>query len=290
MYDIIVIGSGPAGLSAGMNACVRNKKVKIIGNNIKSSYLYKAENVDNYLGFKNITGKKMMEKFFKHIQDMEVEYQEGKVDEIYSMGDFFSINANNDFIDAKSIIIATGLAKNNFFKGEEEYIGKGVSYCATCDGNLYRGKNIIIIGESKECEEDVKFLSEIAKNIVFIPKYKNVKVDIENVEIKKGNIKEIVGEDFANGIIIDKDKIDADGIFIIRNTVPIAKLIDGLEIEKNSIKVNRFMETNIKGVFAAGDCTGRPFQVAKAVGEGLIAGLQASTYISKLEVKKMEVI
>ncbi|HBY21336.1 MAG: thioredoxin reductase [Clostridiales bacterium GWE2_32_10] len=282
MLDIAIIGNGPAGLSAGINAKIRNKNVEVFGNNISTSYLYKAERVDNYLGFNKITGEKLLDKFIKHAKKMKLKIHEGKVIEIYNMGEYFTINFNNKFVDTKAIIIATGLTKSKLYNGEETYLGKGVSYCATCDGNLYKGKKILVVGESTDSDEEVHFLSELAKKVYYLTN-KEQNIESDNVEYIKARVEEICGNDIVKSVILSTGEIEVDGIFILRESTPVSKLIAGLEIENNMIKVTRQMEANIPGVFAAGDCTGKPFQISKAVGEGLVAALSAASYLDKVD-------
>lgn len=286
MLDIAIIGSGPAGLSAAINGVIRNKKVIVFGRDPKSSYLYKAEKVDNYLGLPNVSGPGMVEQFLKHAQKLGVEFHEGRILEVFSMGDYYTLNAENEFFEAKTVIIATGVPKAKYIPGEKELLGKGVSYCGTCDGPLYKGKTTIVIGEIEEAEEDVNFLQEICNKVYFLPTYKDIKHIHSNVEILQGKPKEIFGEPFVSGIKIDDTKLKVDGVFLIKETIPVTQLIKGLEMEGKTIKVSRRLETNFPGVFAAGDCTGKPFQVTKAVGEGAVAALEAVSYLHKIEAKK----
>lgn len=285
MVDIAIIGAGPAGLSAAINGIQRNKTVKVFGRNIETSLLYKAENVDNYLGLTNVSGKTMMETFFNHANEKGVDFQEGRVLQILSMGDYYSINVDNEFFEAKTIIIATGINRNKTIDREEEFIGKGVSYCATCDGMFYRGKTVVVVAESFEGESDVKFLSEICKKVYFLPRY-NGWNRIEygnNVEVIEGIPKKVIGEDKVSALQVGNVNIECDGIFFIKIITPLKDIIYGLQIENNGIAVNRFMETNLNHVYAAGDCTGRPFQVSKAVGEGLIAAQQAIADLDEMK-------
>ena len=287
MLDIAIIGAGPAGLSAAINGVIRNKKVKVIGRNPNTSYLYKAEKVDNYLGTHNVTGPEMVDQFVKHAEEMGVDMVEGRVLEIFPMGDYYALNVDNEFIEAKSVIIANGLGKAKSMPGEKEYLGKGVSYCATCDGMLYRDKTVILIGETEEAEEDANFLGEVCGKTYYIPLYKDVKNVSDKVEIIHGKPKKVLGETVVTGLTLDDRDIDAEGVFIAKETTPIAQILGGLELEKNSIKVTRQMETNMPGIYAAGDCTGRPYQVSKAVGEGVVAALEAVSFLHKLDSKKI---
>lgn len=279
MLDIAIIGGGPAGLSAAINGVIRNKEVKVFGNDITTSYLYKAEKVDNYLGMMGATGKEMMETFLGHAKEMNVQIENKKVLEIFPMGDFYMLNVENEFIEAKTIVLANGITKASTLSGEEAFLGRGVSYCATCDGPLYRGKTVALIGDSKHAEEDVNYLSEICEKVYYIPLYKNLGTLGENVEVLEGKPVAIEGEGVVGKLVLKEREIEVSGVFIIKESIPTTQLLKGLEIENKAIKVNRFMETNMPGVYAAGDCTGRPYQAAKAVGEGTTAALQAVSYL-----------
>lgn len=285
MLDIAIIGAGPAGLSAAINGVIRNKKVKVIGKKPNTSYLYKAEKVDNYLGIHDVTGPEMVEQFVKHALEMGVDIEEGRVLEIFPMGDYYALNVDNNFIEAKTVIIANGLGKSKAMPGEKEYLGKGVSYCATCDGMLYRDKTVVIIGETAEAEEDANYLQEVTGKTYYVPLYKDVQHLNENIEIIRAKPKKVLGETVVTGLTLEDRDLEVQGVFIAKETTPIAQILGGLELEKNSIKVSRQMETNMPGVFAAGDCTGRPYQVSKAVGEGVVAALEAVSYLHKLDIK-----
>lgn len=288
MYDIAIIGSGPAGLSAAVNGISRNKKVVVFGRGEESSWIYKAEKVNNYLGVYDLNGQEMIKKFYDHALSLGVEIKKGRVLQIMPMGNYFSINMENEFYESKTIILAIGIEKGKKVKGEDEYLGKGVSYCATCDGMLYKNKTAVVVGEIEEAEEDANFLSGICKKVYFVPKYKKDKYSLNsNVEIVKDEVKEVFGNEFVQGLSFNKNKIECEGAFFIKDSMPVSNLVYGLKTEKNSIVINRLCETNIAGLFAAGDCTGWPYQVSKAVGEGLISAQQAARYIDEMEKSKI---
>lgn len=281
MYDIAIIGDGPAGLSAGINCAARNKKAVIIGRGAEHSAIYKAKRVDNYPGMYNVSGKEMMEKFVRHTVDMGVEIKKGRVLQMFDMGGYFGINVENDIYEAKSVILATGAGKSNGILGEDKYLGKGVSYCATCDGMLYRGKNVVVIGEIPEAESDAGFLGEICSKVLYLPTYGEMEKILDNVEVLNGKPEEIIGEEFVKGIKINGEIIECEGVFIIKKSVPLNSLISGLEIDKGKVVVDEQCRTNIKGIYACGDVAGGYYQVAKAVGEGLVAGLNAAKYLNE---------
>lgn len=279
MIDIAIIGAGPAGLSAAINAKIRNKTAKVFGNDPTTSYIYKAERVDNYLGMFGVTGAQMVESFVGHAKEMEVEIVTKRVLEIFPMGDYYMLNVENEFIEARTVILSNGITKTNLLPGEEALLGRGVSYCATCDGPLYRGKTVALIGDSKAAEEDVEYLSEVCEKVYYTPLYKNHGAFKENVEIINSRPKAIKGEGVVGALELADQTLDVQGVFIIKESIPTMQLLKGLTIEDKAIKVNNFMETNMPGVYAAGDCTGRPYQVAKAVGQGTTAALQAVSFL-----------
>ncbi|MBO5150303.1 MAG: NAD(P)/FAD-dependent oxidoreductase [Anaerotignum sp.] len=280
MFDIGIIGSGPAALSAAVNAKQRNKSVCVFGRSLDSSLLFAAEKVDNYLGMPDVTGEEMLNQFYAHAVKRGVEFKESRISQIMSMGDYFVINADNEFFKAKTLILAIGLNKSRGIEGEMEYLGKGVSYCATCDGMLYRGKKVVVVGENEEGEAEANFLADVCEQVTYVPLYQPVLNLKETVEVLKGKPKAVVGEGIrVTGIEVDGETVECDGIFFAKNSTPPESLLFGLNTDGKNIIVDRNMATNLPGVYAAGDCTGAPFQIAKAVGEGLVAALSAAAYI-----------
>lgn len=284
MLDIAIIGGGPAALSAAINGVQRNKSVKVFGRNIESALLYYAAEVDNYLGMPHMSGKELMNTFYQHSIQKGVDFLECKVTQILSMGDYYMINAENEFFEAKAIIIATGINMSKTIPNESEFLGNGVSYCATCDGMLYKDKIVAVVAENKEAETDAKFLEDICQKVYYIPNYKNFKPFSDSIEIVQGKPVRVEAQQSIQGIVVGDKLIECEGIFFVKNTIPISSLIYGLETENGMIKVNGNMETNLPLVYAAGDCTGQPYQIAKAVGEGLVAALQAVKVIDSKKI------
>lgn len=280
MYDIGIIGSGPAALSAAVNARQRNKSVCVFGRSLDSSLLFAAEKVDNYLGMPDLSGEEMLNQFYSHAVKRGVEFKESRISQIMSMGDHFVINADNVFFEAKTLILAIGLNKSKGIAGEMEYLGKGVSYCATCDGMLYRNKRVVVVGENEEGEAEANFLADVCEKVIYLPLYQPVLNLKETVEVLSGKPKAVIGEGSrVTGIEVEGETVECDGIFFAKNSTPPESLLFGLHTDGKNIIVDRSMATNLLGVFAAGDCTGAPFQIAKAVGEGLVAALSAAAYI-----------
>lgn len=286
MFDTAIIGGGPAAMSAALNLKIRNKDFIILAGIEKETGLSKAPNIDNYLGINHISGQELISLYEKHLKEMGIEKKHEMAYNILNMGDYFTINAGNNFYDAKTIIIATGKANSKLIDGEEQYLGRGVGYCATCDGPLYRNKEVAIVSENEEGEEEARFLSQICSKVYYLPLYKTNFAANGNISLLKGKPKSVIGNgNKVTSLFTSEEKIDIDAVFFIRNVLPVNQLIDGLELEDGSIKVDRSMATNIPGVFACGDCAGKPFQIAKAVGEGNVAAISTVRYLDR----KMEV-
>lgn len=278
-HDIAIIGSGPAGLSAAINAKIRNKDLIIFGNNDFSAKLIKAPKINNYLGFNEISGIELKENFQNHINSMGISIINERINNVYAMGDYFAIMVNEKMYEAKTVILATGIEYTRPFKGEEQFLGKGVGYCATCDAPLYKEKVVTIIGYNKEAEEEANYVSELASKLYYIPMYTSDYKLNPSIEIIKDRPVEVIGEDKVTKLILSETEIQTDGIFVLRDSISPGQLVPGLTIEDNHIKVDRLMKTNINGCFAAGDCIGKPYQYIKAAGEGLIAALGATSYL-----------
>ncbi|MCB2295079.1 NAD(P)/FAD-dependent oxidoreductase [Clostridium algoriphilum] len=284
-YDIAIIGTGPAGLEAAINAKIRNKNIIVFGNKDLSPKLIKAAKVNNYLGFYNVTGIELKNQFAAHIAAMGIGIVNEKINNVYAMGDYFALMVNEKIYEAKAIILATGIEYTKPLKGEEEFLGKGVGYCATCDAPLYKDKTVVIVGFNKESEEETNYVSELCSKTYYIPMYRGEYNLSPKVEVINHKVIEIVGEDTVTKVILDEGEIITDGVFMLRDSVSPAQLVPGLEIEEGHIKVDRTMKTNIDGCYAAGDCTGKPYQYIKSAGEGLVAALAAASYLDKLNDK-----
>ncbi|HEY8803951.1 MAG TPA: NAD(P)/FAD-dependent oxidoreductase, partial [Clostridium sp.] len=239
-----------------------------------------------YLGFYNVTGIELKNKFAAHIAAMGIGIVNEKINNVYAMGDYFALMVNEKVYESKAIILATGIEYTKPLKGEEEFLGKGVGYCATCDAPLYKGKTVVIVGYNKESEEETNYVSELSGKTYYIPMYKGEYNLSPNVEIVNHKVIEIVGEDVVTKVILDEGELITDGVFMLRDSVSPAQLVPGLEIEEGHIKVDRTMKTNIEGCYAAGDCTGKPYQYIKSAGEGLVAALAAASYLDKMHEKK----
>lgn len=289
-YDIAIVGSGPAGLSAAINAKIRNKNIVVFGNESLSNKLVKAPSVDNYLGFYDISGEELKNKFKEHIESLGIEVNNNKVNNIYAMGEYFALMSGNETYEATTVILATGVEYARPIKGEEEFLGKGVGYCATCDAPLYRDKKVAVIGYNKESEEEANFLSEIASKTYFIPMYKEGLMRSSNtldetIEVIHDRPVQINGDKLVNKISFKEKEINVDGVFVIKDSASPKSLVPGIETEGAHIIVDINMKTNIPGCFAAGDCAGKPYSYIKSAGQGQIAALNAVSYLDKLKIQ-----
>lgn len=272
-YDIAIIGSGPAGLSAAINAKIRNKTIIMFGNDNLSNKLVKAPSVDNYLGFYDISGDELKDKFKSHIDSMDISIENKRINNIYAMGEYFTIMSGNDMYEATTVILATGVEYTRPIKGEEEFLGRGVGYCATCDAPLYRNKKVAVIGYNEESKEEANFLSELTSKTYFIPMYKkdNLMRSSDNlddsIEVIHDRPVQIDGDKLVNKVSFKEKHIEVDGVFVIKDSTSPSALVPGIEIDGIHIKVDNNMKTSIDGCFAAGDCVGKPYSYIKAAGQ-----------------------
>ena len=280
VYDVAIIGAGPAGLSAGLTLKLHNKSIIWFGTNALSDKVEKSEKIANYAGFETISGKELNDRFRKQIKSSGLELTDKMVTQISKFGNEFMVLADNDIYKAKTVLLTVGAVSGKGINNELELLGRGVSYCATCDGFLYKDKSIAVYCGAKRYEHEVEYLAEIADRVYLFANYETG-IDLPNVEILDKPMKSVVGENKVTGIeLTDGRTIDVDGAFFLRSAVAPATILSGLEMNGAHIVVNRDCETNIAGCYAAGDCTGRPYQIAKAVGEGNVAAHSITKYLA----------
>lgn len=280
-YDIAIVGSGVAGLSAALNAKIRNKSFIIFGSNEMSTKLVKAHTINNYLGFPGKSGVELRDEFANHLEDMGIEITEERINNIYSMGDYYALMANDKMYEATSLILATGVNFGKPFAGEEEFLGKGVGYCATCDAPLYRNKIVTIIAYNKHEEAEANYVSDLASKVYYVPMYKDPVEVNPSIEVIRDIPLAIKGQHSVEKLVLKNNEIETDGLFILRESISPGQLVPGLKITDNHVEVDRLMKTNLEGCFAAGDIVGAPYQYIKAAGEGNIASLSAVSYLDK---------
>ncbi len=281
-YDIAIIGTGPAGLEAAVTATVRNKNIILFGNKDLSNKMQVVDHpIKNYLGLPEITGKEMAAAFTKQLEILGIEITETKITSVYAMGEYFALQtADNNMIEADSVILASGVVAGKPYPGEKKFLGRGVSYCATCDAPLYKGKIVAVIGGGANEEAEADFLGEVCEKVYYIPLYKEEpKFTHDNIIVVKEKPQEILGAMKVSTLKTDQNEYDVACVFILREAQFPGQLVPGLATEGSAVKVDLMMNTNIPGLFAAGDIAGRPYQYIKAAGQGNTAALSAVEYL-----------
>jgi thioredoxin reductase (NADPH) len=289
MYDLIILGGGPAGLNAALYAARSSLKVMLMSR-ILGGAIAEAHKVENWLGTKSISGMELVKSFVEHVKNYSIEIKEEEIKGVRKKDGYFEVNGT---YQAKKIIIALGTERRKLnVEGEAGFLGKGVSYCATCDGALFGGKVVGVVGGANSAADAALALADIAQKVYVIYRGESLRAEPQRVEmIKKNkkieviccaNVKEIKGDKMMASVLLDTGReIAMDGLFVEIGAVPastIAKEIGVALSEDGHIKVNERQETNIKGIFAAGDITNssnRFKQVITAAAEGAIAAKSA---------------
>ena len=267
-YDVLVIGGGPAGLSAAQNVRARGKTALVVSNPLEENPLWKAKEVDNYLGLPRLSGAELLTAFQRHAESSGAEFLEGRALSALRSGESWYVRVGNTMVQGKAVVLAAGVVRGKKLPGEAELLGRGVSYCATCDGMLYRGKRVAVLGWTPSAEKEAAFLEGIGCQVLYLDKPRDCAIrGAEKVEaVTCGGITEAV-----------------EAVFLLRPAMAPGDLFPGLETGGGFVAVDREMRTNLPGVFAAGDCTGGPLQVSKAVGEGLTAGQKAAAFAAAVK-------
>ncbi len=298
-YDVIIIGGGPAGLAAAIYSSRAGVSTLLLEGSMLGGRAVYAREIDNYPGFpESVSGNELVTRLVRHSEKFGTKIYVGQsVMEMELGGRVKSVKTLNNEYNSKSVVIATGLTQKRLgIPGEDRLVGRGVSYCATCDGFFFRGKRVAVVGSDEDALYDLKYLSSLTKDLIWIPNVvqfdKRKLDDVENLGVKTlldVKVTEIFGENKLDGIIIKKDdleeKMKLDGLFIAVGFTPLSDLARsaGLKVTKEGyIIVDAEMETNLNGVFAAGDCTGMSHQIIVAVGQGATAGIKASDYAKNI--------
>ncbi len=276
MYDVIVIGSGPAGITAAIYAKRRSLSILVMSKGMGA--LQKAEKIDNYYGFESgISGKELYENGVKQAKNLGIDFIEDEVINIEYINQF-TIETVNSKYEAKAVILATGVSRNvPNIKGIKEFEGKGVSYCAVCDSFFYKGKDVAVLGDGNYAIHEFETLKPIASSVTILT---NGNTMVENrdssIEVNSKKIREFRGDTKLEKVEFEDNTIqNLNGVFIAMGTASSSDLARkiGARIENNNIVVNENMETTVPSLFACGDCTGGLLQISKAVYEGAKAGL-----------------
>lgn len=285
MYDSVIIGKGPAGITSALYLKRAGYNCIVIGKD--GGNLEKSGTIQNYYGIDEITGKELLIKGISQAKKLEIEVITDEVIELEYSNNFIVKTINNKY-EAKTIILATGNnRKTPNIEGINNFNGRGISYCAVCDGFFYKNKEVAVIGSGEYAINEVNYLLPLAKKVTLLTDGKTIHNNI-NVSINNRQIKEFRGDSRLQEIEFkDNSKLKVDGVFFAIGTATSTDLAQrlGVLIRNNRIIVDEKMQTNVKGLFAAGDCTGGLLQISKAIYEGSQAGLSAVEY---LKTKKEE--
>lgn len=296
--DILIVGAGPAGLTAALYAARAGQKTLVLEGRT-ASRLSINYNLENYPGFPSIDSGELLGIFRKQALSFGAEIVAGEAIALSLEGETKYVTTKDALIEARAVILATGkpIPKERLIPGEERLVGQGVSYCATCDGPLFRGARVAAFGHSEEALNDLRSLLQLRCRVIWVPGKAGGEgpegevmreLEAKGVEIRRGaRIKAIMGENRVERIVLEDggatDEVPVSAVFIFRE-IPAGSLfgLAGVALDhKQCVAVDRFQKTNIPGVFAAGDVTCGGLQVAAAVGEGCVAAMQALIYLRK---------
>ena len=282
-YDVIVVGSGPAGVSAAINVANRKRSVALLGGQAPFGRIRKAPWIANYPGFTSASGEELAAAFERHLEEFDVPVIGEKVSKIIPDVDELVVFGEREVYHAGAVVLATGVYREAEIEGEEELVGQGVSYCVTCDGRLFAGRRAAFISYVPEGEEEAAALAEdFGVEVTYLPLYEGDYRLPEGVRVLPGaHPTRLARVDGHVRVSLPDEDLQVDAVFIYKNSVSPRTLLEGLASDGRHVTVGRRMETGVPGVFAAGDCTGEPYQTAKAVGEGQVAALEAVRFLRK---------
>lgn len=280
-YDVIVVGAGPAGISAAINVANRKRSVVLFDGRAPFSKTRQAPSIPNYPGFQYSSGEELKTAFLSHMERFEIPFLHEKVTKVMPTEGEIVVFTDRDMYHAKAVVLATGVSREADLEGETELVGRGVSYCANCDGRLFAGREVVFISYIPEGEEEAAILSEeLGVSVIYLPLYAGEPQLPEGVRVlpreRPGRLHREDGK-----ILVDltAGPLAVDAVFVHKAGVALGDLAEGIEVDDGHVVVDRAMSTGLPGVFAAGDCTGEPYQIAKAVGEGQVAALRALRYL-----------
>lgn len=277
MFDLIIIGAGPAGMSASIYASKANLNTLLIEADSPGGLLNKLNKIDNYLGFKNISGSDLAFNMYDHIRSLNVSLKHEKVLKIEDNNETKKVITNKGEYFTKKVLIAIGRKpKKAGVKGEKLYNKKGISYCAICDSHLYKDKDVVVTGNNDLAFSEAIYLSDIASSVTLIT---NNKYNDKRIKIINSSVKEFIGQDALTGVKLENDDvIKCSAAFIYNGYITEVNFLNELGIinDFGNIDVDSRMETNVKGIYAAGDIIKKDvYQINTAVSEGCIAALSA---------------
>jgi len=304
MYDLIIIGGGPAGLTAGIYAVRYGLDTVVLEKNVLPGQIAATDIIENYTGFTAISGPELMQRFKEHAETVGVKIESAQVSSIISEDGEKLVVTDSGNLGSKAVIIATGAnPKKLGIPGEKEFMGKGVSYCATCDAPFYKGKTVMVVGGGESALTDALILSNVVKKVYLVHRRDKLRASriLQERVSRKSNIEiiwdtvpeEVQGKTGVENVILrnlktgDANTMQVDGVFVYIGIHPNTEFID---VKKNSsgfILTNEKLETSIPGIYAAGDCRDTSiWQVVTAVADGAVAAVSAHEYIMNLELEQ----
>ena len=266
-YDSVIIGGGPAAVSAALTLRNRNKTAAIVTGGVDDIPLSRSHVIANYPGMPGVSGREMLERMERQAEDAGAELIRGRATSVLDLGETFGVAVGPDFCEGRTVILCTGVRPGELFPGEKELLGRGVSYCVTCDGMLYRGKDVCLVGFTSDAEAEAELLRSMGCRVRFFSR-KDLKYSV-------------TGTERVTGLTAGEETFPCEAVFILRRATAPDTLLEGLEMDGAHIRVGEDRATSVPGVFAAGDCIGKPYQVAKAVGDGCVAALSAASYLER---------
>ena len=302
MYDTIIIGAGPAGMTAALYAARSNLKVALLERGIPGGQMNNTADIENYPGYANISGPELAEKMFEPLENLGVEHLFGLVEKIEDRGDFKEIVTEDERFEAKTVIIASGANHRHLgVPGEEDYNSRGVSYCAVCDGAFFRDEDLLVVGGGDSAVEEAIFLTRFAKSVTIVHRrdelraqkvlqdraFANEKIRFvwdSVVESIHGNERKVTGVTFKNVKTGETSQADFGGIFIYVGLDPVSEFAADLGItdEAGWILTDHQMKTSVAGIYAVGDVRQKDLrQITTAVGDGAIASQEAYKYLTE---------
>ncbi|MEW6380892.1 MAG: NAD(P)/FAD-dependent oxidoreductase [bacterium] len=282
-HDLIIIGAGPAGTSAAITAAGHKADFLLMDQHPPMEKVRGYGRIANYPGLGIIGGEKLAQSFVNHLSALQIPVHRERVFQITRDAYAFQIYGHGKVYRARAVLLALGIVYEKKIPGEEALLGRGVSYCLTCDGLLYAGKSVGVIAETPEGEpEAVSLRQDYGAQVIFYATYAcSARESLPEV-YPKASIQRL--ERTTRGIRIVAQGLDdreVDGVFIFRQGASPASLLPGVAMDKHHVQVNKDMHTNVPGLFCAGDCTGPPYQISKAAGEGQVAALSAVKYLTQ---------
>jgi thioredoxin reductase (NADPH) len=302
-YDVIIIGSGPAGLTAALYLGRAGQKSIILEKDFVGGYTAKIAHIENYPGYETINGMDLTQIMAKQAEKFgaTIVYPVEVVD-MELQGEVKRVRTRDEVYESHAVIISIGVARKKLeVPGAKEFLGKGVSYCATCDGNFFRGRKVAVVGSDNEAAEEALHLADLAATVTLVPhkeldivtavmKRLQSKPNVEILPVSK--IHAIVGDELVTGLRISRDGseqvLPLEGVFIAMGSTPISQLIlraGGMTDDRGCLIVDKHQRMNLEGVFAAGDCTCGGMQIVSAAGEGAVAGMRCASFVRKIKAK-----